>query len=99
MINFIIGLFVDSFLGVALMALMDMAKDYEPKKHDPERKESECKEPTRMWTVGNLCKFEGDVYEIKSFMEINGHTYVRLSHYDTGSSLSVPVEELEAVEE
>lgn len=94
MISFIIGLFVGSFIGVALMALMYMAKDYEPKKHDPEHKE-----PTRMWTVGNLCKFEGDVYEIKSFMEINGHTHVRLSHYDTGSSLSVPVEELEAVEE
>ena len=94
MISFIIGLFVGSFIGVALMALMYMAKDYEPKKHDPEHKE-----PTRMWTVGNLCKFESDVYEIKSFMEINGHTHVRLSHYDTGSSLSVPVEELEAVEE
>ena len=94
MISFIIGLFVGSFIGVALMALMYMAKDYEPKKHDPEHKE-----PTIMWMVGNLCKFEGDVYEIKSFMEINGHTHVRLSHYDTGSSLSVPIEELEAVEE
>ena len=93
MISFIIGLFVGSFIGVALMALMAMAKDYEPKKHEPEQKE-----PTTMWVVGNLCKFEGNVYEIKSFMDINGHTYARLSHYDTGSSLSVPVEELEELE-
>lgn len=89
MISFIIGLFVGSFIGVALMALMAMAKDTEPPKG----------KPAKIWTKGNLCKFEGDVYEIKSFMEINGHTHVRLSHYDTGSSLSVPVEELEAVEE
>lgn len=94
MISFIIGLFVGSFIGVALMILMYMAKDYEPKKHEPEQNE-----PTILWTVGNLCKFGGDVYEIKSFMEINGHTHVRLSHYDTGSNLSVLVEELEAVEE
>lgn len=94
MISFIIGLFVGSFIGVALMALLAMARDPDPKKREPERKE-----PTIMWMVGNLCKFEGDVYEIKSFMEINGHTHVRLSHYDTGSSLSVPIEELEAVEE
>ena len=94
MISFIIGLFVGSFIGVALMALMAMAKDYEPKKREPEHKE-----PTRMWTVGNLCKFEGNVYEIKSFMEINGHTYARLSHNDNaGLILSLPVEELEAVE-
>ena len=94
MISFIIGLFVGSFIGVAIMALLAMAKDYEPKK-----RESERKEPTRVWMVGNLCKFEGDVYEIKSFMDINGHTHVRLSHYDTGLSISVPIEELEAVEE
>ena len=94
MISFIIGLFVGGFIGVALMALMYMAKDYEPKQKAPE-----CKESTTLWSVGDICKFEGDVYEIKSFMEINGHTHVRLSHYDTGSSLSVPIEELEAVEE
>ena len=94
MISFIIGLFVGGLIDVALMALMYMARDYEPKKREPGQKE-----PTILWTVGNLCKFEGDVYEIKSFMEINGHIHVRLSHYDTGSSLSVPVEELEAVEE
>ena len=94
MISFIIGLFVGDFIGVALMALMYMVKDSEPKQKAPE-----CKESTTLWSVGDICKFEGDVYEIKSFMEINGHTYVRLSHYDTGSSLSVPVEELEAMEE
>ena len=95
MISFIIGLFVGSFTGVALMALMAMAKGKEPPKHEPEQKE-----PTTMWMVGNLCKFEGNVYEIKSFMEINGHTYARLSHNDNaGLILSLPVEELEAVEE
>ena len=94
MISFIIGLFAGSFIGVAIMALMYMAKDYEPKKREPEQKE-----PTVMWMVGNLCKFEGDVYEIKSFVEINGRTYARLSHCDTGLSISVPIEELEVVEE
>ena len=90
----IVGVFIGSFIGVALMALLARATDPTPPKREPEQKE-----PTRLWMVGNLCKIEGDVYEIKSFMEINGHTHVRLSHYDTGSSLSVPVEELEAVEE
>ena len=106
MISFIIGLFVGGLIGVALMALLAMAKDTEPKSENPNpnykppmgKTKPEQKEPTIMWMVGNLCKFEGDVYEIKSFMEINGHTHARLSHYDTGSSLSVPVEELEAVE-
>ncbi len=94
MISFIIGLFVGSFIGVALMALLAMAKDTEPKEYEPERKE-----PTIMWMVGNLCKFEGDVYEIKFFWEMDGHTYVSLSHCDTGLGISVPIEELEAVEE
>lgn len=95
MISFIIGVFVGSFIGVALMALMAMARDTKPPKREPEQKE-----PTTMWMVGNLCKFEGNVYEIKSLMEINGHTYARLSHNDNaGLILSLPVEELEAVEE
>ena len=49
MISFIIGLFVGNFFGVALMALLAMAKDTEPPKREPERKE-----PTIMWMVGNL---------------------------------------------
>ena len=66
MLALIIGVFIGSFITIVIMSLMAMAKDPEPKKHEPERKE-----PTIMWTVGNLCKFEGDVYEIKSFVEIN----------------------------
>ena len=90
----IIGMFIGSAVTVIVMSLLAMAKDTEPKR------EPEQKEPTTMWMVGNLCKFEGNVYEIKSFMEINGHTYARLSHNDNaGLILSLPVEELEAVEE
>ena len=91
----IIGMFIGSAVTVIVMSLLAMAKDTDPPKREPEQKE-----PTTMWMVGNLCKFEGNVYEIKSFMEINGHTYARLSHNDNaGLILSLPVEELEAVEE
>lgn len=94
MISFIIGLFVGSFIGVALMALLYMAKDYEPKKHDLEHKES-----TRMWTVGNLCMWKGKLCEIERFdTTANNQTVVHLRREGMGYGLCVPVEELEAVE-
>ena len=95
MISFIIGLFVGGFIDVALMALMYMAKDYEPKKHDPEHKE-----PTRMWTVGNLCMWKGKLCEIERFdTTANNQTVVHLRREGLNYGLCVPVEELEAVEE
>ena len=95
MISFIIGLFVGSFIGVALMALMYMAKDYEPKKHDLEHKE-----PTRMWTVGNLCKWGGEVHEIRLFVQGKDRQTLACIFLDGATTgICVPVEELEVVEE
>ena len=95
MISFIIGLFVGSFIGVALMALMYMAKGYEPKKHEPEQKES-----TILWTVGNLCMWKGKLCEIERFdTTSNNQTGVFLRREGLNYGLCVPIEELEAVEE
>lgn len=101
MTSFIIGLFVGNFFGVALMALMYMARDYEPKKHEPERKE-----PTILWTVGNICKWNGGIYEIRSLVDRNGQTGACLLSPDADDAVTetiggvlVPIEELEAVEE
>ena len=102
MIGFIIGLFVGSFIGVALMALLAMARDPEPPKRDPEQKEPECKEPTIMWTVGNLCKWKGMMFEIKAFCATKSKQTVAVIERDDPEfhySVCVPIEELEAVEE
>ena len=101
MISFIIGLFVGSFLGVAIMALMAMARDPEPPK-----RESERKEPTMLWMVGNICKWNGKIYEIRSLVDCNGQTGACLLSPDADDAVTetiggvlVPIEELEAVEE
>ena len=95
MISFIIGLFVGSFIGVALMALMYMAKDYEPKKHDPEHKES-----TILWTVGNICKWGGEVHEIRLFVQGKDRQTLACIFQDGAiTGICVPIEELEAAEE
>ena len=93
MISFIIGLFVGSFIGVALMALLAMARDYEPKKHEPERKE-----PTILWTKGNLCKLDGETYEIVD-MVVDYQNQVTAVLRNDGGAIMASIEELEAVEE
>ena len=96
MISFIIGLFVGSFIGVALMALLAMAKDAEPKKHEPEQKE-----PTILWAVGNICKWKGMMFEIKTFCATKSNQTVAVIERDDPEfhySVCVPIEELEAVE-
>ena len=98
MISFIIGLFVGSFIGVALMALLAMARDHEPPKREPERKE-----PTIiLWTVGNICKWRGKIFEIKRFSTTaDNQTIVQLIRKSPEHNywIWVPIEELEAVEE
>lgn len=95
MISFIIGLFVGSFIGVALMALLAMAKGTEPPKHEPERKE-----PTILWTKGNLCKWGGEVHEIRFFrQDRDGQTLACIFTDGAPTGICVPIEELEAVEE
>ena len=101
MISFIIGLFVGNFFGVAIMALLAMARDPEPPKREPEQKE-----PTILWTVGNICKWNGKIYEIRSLVDRNGQTGACLLSPDADDAVTetiggvlVPIEELEAVEE
>lgn len=90
MISFIIGLFVGDFLGVALMALLAMARDPEPPK---------C-EPTKLWLSGNICKYKGEVYTVVSMTTSkfdNDQTLVFLEN-EHGETVA-PIEELEVVEE
>ena len=98
-IGLIIGIFVGDILGVALMALLAMARDPEPPKREPEQKE-----PTILWTVGNICKWNGKIYEIRSLVDRNGQTEACLLSPDdavteTIGGVLVPIEELGAVEE
>ena len=94
MISFIIGLFVGGLIGVAIMALLAMARDPEPPKREPEQKG-----PTIMWTVGNLCMWKGKMCEIERFdTTSNNQTVVHLRREGLGYGLCVPIEELEAVE-
>ena len=93
MISFIIGLFVGSFIGVALMALLAMVRDPEPPKREPEQKE-----PTIMWTKGNLCKLDGETYEIRD-MVVDYQNQVIAVLRNNGGAIMAPIEELEAVEE
>ena len=88
MISFIIGLFVGDFIGVALMALMYMAKDYEPPK----------REPTKIWTKGNLCQWKGDTYVIYA-METDEQNQTVAILGNGHDAVIAPIEELEAVEE
>lgn len=90
MISFIIGLFVGSFIGVALMALLAMARDPEPPK----------REPTKLWMTGNNCKYGGEVYTVVGMATSkfdNDQTLVLLEN-DQCETVA-PIEELEAVEE
>lgn len=108
MISFIIGLFVGSFIGVALMALMAMAKDSEPKLENPNpnykppmrKAKTEQKEPTILWTVGNLCKWGGEVHEIRFFrQDKDGQTLACIFLDGATTGICVPIEELEVMEE
>ena len=91
MISFIIGLFVGSFIGVALMALLAMARDTEPPKREPKR------EPTKIWTKGNLCQWKGDTYVIYAMeTDVQNQTVAILGNGH--DAVIAPIEELEAVE-
>lgn len=89
MISFIIGLFVGSFLGVALMSLLAMAKDYEPKK----------REPTKLWLSGNVCRYRGEVYTVVSMTtsKFDNDQTLALLENDQCETVA-PIEELEEVE-
>jgi len=96
MISFIIGVFVGSIIGVALMALMAMARDPEPPKqgkHEPPKRE-----PTKIWTKGNLCQWKGDTYVIYA-MEADDQNQTVAILGNGHDAVFAPIEELEAVEE
>lgn len=88
MISFIIGLFVGNFFGVALMALLAMARDPEPPK----------REPTKIWTKGNLCQWKGDTYVIYA-METDDQNQTVAILGNGHDAVIAPIKELEAVEE
>ena len=88
MISFIIGLFVGSFIGVALMALMAMAKDPKPPKE----------KPAKIWAKGNLCQWKGDTYVIYA-METDERNQTVAILGNGHDAVIAPIEELEAVEE
>lgn len=90
MISFIIGLFVGSFIGVALMALLAMARDPEPPK--------EKHKPAKLWTKGNLCQWKGETYVIYA-METDEQNQTVAILGNGHDAVIAPIEELEAVEE
>ena len=92
----IVILQIGTFLGMVISALMAAAKDPEPKK--PKLQNPEKKETTKLWTVNNLCKWDGEIYEIKEFNKINGRICAILVQNDVYCGLYVPLEELEEVE-
>jgi hypothetical protein len=93
MINFIIGIFAGAFLGVTTMALLNMAKDTEPPKQEKH-------EPAKLWTVGNICKWHERIYEIRFFCQgKDGQTLACIFMDGSTLGISVPIEELEEVEE
>ena len=83
----IIGIFIGDILGVALMALLAMAKDKKPPK----------REPTKIWTKGNLCQWKGDTYVIYA-METDEQNQTVAILGNGHDAVIAPVEELEEVE-
>ena len=92
MINFIIGIFIGAFLGVAIMALLNMAKDTEPPKQEKH-------EPAKLWTVGNICRWKGKIFEIYGFKPYYQNQTLALLKSNDGIKTAALVEELEEVKE
>lgn len=90
----IVGVFVGGMIGTTIMALLTMARDPDPPKREPEHKE-----PTILWTVGNLCMWKGKLCKIERFdTTSNNQTVVHLRREGLGYGLCVPIEELEEKE-
>ena len=84
----IIGIFIGDILGVALMSLLALARDTKPPK----------REPTKIWTKGNLCQWKGDTYVIYA-METDEQNQTVAVLGNGHDAVIAPIEELEAVEE
>ena len=83
----IIGMFIGSAVTVIVMSLLAMAKDTEPPK----------REPTKIWTKGNLCQWKGDTYVIYA-METDEQNQTVAVLGNGHDAVIAPIEELEAVE-
>ena len=94
MLGLIIGVFIGSFITIVIMSLMAMARDPDP----PKKREPERKEPTILWTKGNLCKLDGETYEIVD-MVVDYQNQVTAVLRNDGGAIMEPIEALEAVEE
>lgn len=89
-IGIFIGIFIGAFLGVTTMALLSMAKDTEPPK--------EKREPAKLWTKGNLCRWKGGTYVIYA-METDEQNQTVAILGNGHDAVIAPIEELEEVEE
>ena len=93
---FIVGAVISALLGYTTCALLTIAKQ-----SDRQTKQNPPKEKTKLLTVGALVKWNGDVYEIKFFREGKDKQTLACIFKNANSAvgLTVPIEELEAVEE
>jgi hypothetical protein len=90
---FIVGAVIGALLGYTTCALLTIAKQ-----SDRHAEQNPPKEETKLLTVGNSVKWNGDVYEIEKF-EVDEHNqtvaYIGYERF----TFWVPIEELEALEE
>lgn len=83
-------------LGFATCALLTIAKQ-----SDRHAEQNPPKEKTKLLTVGSLVRWRGDVYEIRFFREDKDKQTLACIFKNANSAvgLTVPIEELEAMEE
>ena len=75
MIQFIVGLFIGAFIGMAVMACLCLSMS--KTKKEPE------KEKTKILTPGCSVKFRGREWTIRGFMEDSSHqTIAEIENYD-----------------
>ena len=96
MIQFIVGLFIGAFIGMAVMACLSAAKSY--------RAEEPQKEKTKILTPGCSVKYQGRIWTIRQFTEDSKRqTIAEIENYDNDRHIirrtMAAVEDLEAVEE
>lgn len=104
----IVILQIGTFLGIVISALMAAAKDSEYKKNIPVKSNGHVKwrnDIRKIWAIRDLCKWGGEIYEIRSFVERDGQTGACLLPPDADDAVTetiggvlVPIEELEEVE-
>ena len=88
----IISTIAGAIVGYTIAAMLMIGRRSEPK--------APPKEPTRLFTVGNLVKWGGECHEMLLMYEGDDHqTYTNILNRQGIIFTEVPIEELEAVEE